>query len=93
MTLLSTQTIAGDGTEKEIELPESPSPGTKIAFIFDGYTEDLELRQSADGVAVRIPASAQQPFPMSPFRLRNAPDRILVEDGDSVDITIMRLHQ
>lgn len=87
--ILSEQTITGDGTEQTIELPDIDS-GALIAMVFDGFDEDLTLRQSADGPGVRIPASEPQPFPTGTYRRGNAPKRIVVANADSVDITVVR---
>ena len=87
--ILSTQEITGDGTEQVIDLPEVDHEA-RIAIIFDGFDEDLTLRQSAGGPGLRIPASEPQPFPTGRYRRGTAPDRIVVSAGDSVDITIVR---
>jgi len=87
--ILSTQTITGDGTEQAIDLPEIDNEA-RISIIFDDFDEDLTLRQSADGPEVRIPASEPQPFPTGRYRRGSAPDRIVVADTDSVDITVVR---
>ena len=92
MTILSTQAITGDGTEQAIDLPSVPSPAARVVFLFDDFEEDLILRQGADGPEIRIPAGEPQPFPAGPWRLSNAPKRLVVANGDSVDVSIVRVH-
>lgn len=93
MSIVATQAFDGfDGSPQRILIPDN-IPGTaRIAYLFDGYGVDLSLRQTEDATAgIRIPADAQQPFPVSSFYAANAPRWLTLDPADDAELTIVWL--